>query len=322
MEARGTTWRATGAALLGTIAFLAVPAASASASTRGDDIHASTRGDLNAAMTGEAFAHAKYRAYADQAGAEGMPEVRALFNRTAADELDEHFAEQARLTGLAGTDASNLRDTIRGEGYEATTMYKGFAKQAEAAGDTAAARRFNEIAADEAGHRARFERALRAIGGESGESAVPTDVTVKPEAIKAGLPQVSSPRTLENLRTALRGEALANAKYLLYAQQARREGRTALATLYQRTARVERAEHFAEQATLAGLVRDTRTNLREAIAGETDEGTRMYPGYARRAEAAGDGTAARVLSDTGRDELRHARAFSDALAGLEGRAAG
>ncbi|GGQ21199.1 ferritin family protein [Streptosporangium pseudovulgare] len=324
MHSRRSAWRKTGAVVLGAAAIVAVPAGAAMAATapRGDDLSPATRAHLNNAIQGEAFASAKYRAYAEQAAQEGLPKVRELFDRTADTELREHLTEQAKLTGLVGDNAANLRRSIGGESYEASRMYRGFAKQAKADGERKAARLFTEIGRDEAGHRARFAQALKAVTAPAAGVTVPTDVTVKPVRIKAGPPQVSARRTLENLRTALRGEALASAKYTLYADRARQTDQPELATLFDRAAGVERTEHFAEQAELAGLVRDTRTDLRTAVAGEKQEGERMYPGYARQAEADGDRKAAEVFADTARDELKHSAAFADALSGLQGQGSG
>ncbi|WP_440065563.1 ferritin family protein [Streptosporangium sp. OZ121] len=321
-------WRI-GAAALGTVALLATPAGGATASPGqgataspghgASGIDPSTRANVTAAMHGEAFAHAEYRAYAAQAARERLPDVRALFDRTAAVELGEHFAEQAELIGLVGDNAANLRAAIAGESYEATTMYRRFAAQAEADGDLEAARLFTEISGDEARHRRDFVRALKAVSDPSSGATVPGGMIVEAVSIPAGRPEVSSPRTLRNLRSAMRGEAFAHAAYTLYAERARATGRPDLAVLFDRTARVELTEHFAEEATLAGLVRGTRSNLCEAIAGETREGDRMYPSYARRAAAAGDTTAAELLTEIAHDELGHARAFTAALSALGGR---
>lgn len=134
--------------------------------------------------------------------------------------------------------------------------------------------------------------------------------------IPAGTPSVSE-ATLANLLTAMHGEAFAYAKYTLYAEHAQATHQPELAALFNRTAQVELTEHFAEEATLAGLVRDTRTNLATSISGETYEATVMYPTYAAQAAAVGDKTAARVLRHNGRDEAQHARAFTRVLVGLD-----
>lgn len=123
-------------------------------------MHDTTRQNLLTAMRGEAFAFAKYQLYARQARQHGRSALAELFEKTAGQERLEHFAEEAELLGLAGPDEDNLRDAIAGEAYEVETMYREFAEQAEAAGDTTAAERFREIREDEAAHRTAFEAAL------------------------------------------------------------------------------------------------------------------------------------------------------------------
>src|SRR5450756_1651925 len=82
--------------------------------------------------------------------------VAKLFSGTAQVELQEHFAAEAVLAGLVGTNAANLQDSITGETWENTTMYPGFAAQATADNCFAAAALFTEIAADEGGHAAAY----------------------------------------------------------------------------------------------------------------------------------------------------------------------
>jgi rubrerythrin len=83
-----------------------------------------------------------------------------LFEKTANTERFEHFAEEAQLAGLVGSDADNLNDAITGESYEIDIMYLEFAEKAKVAGDTATAARFEEIRRDEKGHRDAFKIAL------------------------------------------------------------------------------------------------------------------------------------------------------------------
>lgn len=119
--------------------------------------------NLSTAMHGEAFAYVKYLLFAEQARRTGQPELADLFEKTAKTERFEHFAEEASLAGTVGSNAANLRDAIKGENYEATTMYREFAQQAEQAGDHEAAQRFEEIRNDEAKHRDAFSAALSAL---------------------------------------------------------------------------------------------------------------------------------------------------------------
>lgn len=116
--------------------------------------------DLSTAMHGEAFAYVKYLLYAEHARKNGNNELGDLFERTANTERFEHFAEEAQLAGLVGSDVDNLKEAIQGESYEIDSMYLEFAQKAKVAGDTAAAARFEEIRHDEMGHRDAFKNAL------------------------------------------------------------------------------------------------------------------------------------------------------------------
>ena len=119
--------------------------------------------NLLTAMHGEAFAYARYMLYAERARQQGHTELAELFENIAKEERLEHFAEEAELAGLVGTDADNLRNAIEGESYEVETMYREFAEKALAAGDDAAAARFDEIRHDEIKHRDALKAALATI---------------------------------------------------------------------------------------------------------------------------------------------------------------
>lgn len=123
-------------------------------------LNAQTAQNLSSAMHGEAFAYAKYTLFAEHARKSGHKELADLFEKNARTERFEHFAEEARLAGLVGSDEDNLRDAIKGESWEFDHMYPDFATQATAAGDSAAAARFQEIRQDEGRHRDAFQAAL------------------------------------------------------------------------------------------------------------------------------------------------------------------
>jgi rubrerythrin len=127
---------------------------------RGQSLARQTQQDLATAMRGEAFAYTKYSLYANQALERGDTELADLFEKAAKTERFEHFAEEARLAGLVGSEAENLKDAISGESYEVDTMYHEFANRAEASGDKTAASRFEEIRQDEMKHRDAFKAAL------------------------------------------------------------------------------------------------------------------------------------------------------------------
>ncbi|ANZ13828.1 rubrerythrin [Streptomyces noursei ATCC 11455] len=273
-------------------------------------LHAQTRTDLDASMHGEAYAYATYLLFADEARAQNLMSVQQLFQRTADVELGEHFAEEAKLSALAGSNVANLQAAMTGEEYESHTMYPTFAKQARQDGDTAAANLFEEIAKDETTHHAVFAKALEVV--RTGNGSIPAPPSVKPVTVQAGAPKVRAARTKQNLDTALHGEALASAKYTQFAKAATAHGNQALARLFTGTADVERREHFAGEAQLAGLVAPTRQNLTTAVNGEQYESRTMYPTYARQAKAAGDAKVAELFTHNANDEAGHARAFEDA----------
>ena len=146
--------------------------------------------------------------------------VATLFSGTAQVELQEHFAGEAVLAGLVGSNAANLQESITGETWEHTTMYPGFAKQATKDGCTAAAALFTEIAGDEGGHAAAYKVALRSLTHP--KVSVPTPQTVDPVEITRSTPACPGTKTQVNLLDAMHGEAFAYAKYTAYALQATR----------------------------------------------------------------------------------------------------
>jgi rubrerythrin len=119
-----------------------------------------TLDNLSTAMHGEAFAHVKYLLYAEHARKNGNTELADLFEKTAKVERFEHFAEEAELAALVGSDADNLQDAIKGESFEIDTMYLEFAQAARITKGLDAAERFEEIRRDEMGHRDAFKIAL------------------------------------------------------------------------------------------------------------------------------------------------------------------
>lgn len=119
-----------------------------------------SRKNLMEAMRGEAFAFAKYKLFAKQARLHGDNELAALFDKTADQEYMEHFAEQAELLELAGTDEQDVTNAIAGESYEVDTLYKQFADDAREDGDEQVAERFDEIRRDEVYHQLAFQEAL------------------------------------------------------------------------------------------------------------------------------------------------------------------
>ena len=124
---------------------------------------AETKENLLAALHGEAYAYARYRLFAARARKEGDGDLAAMYEGIAVVELEEHFAELAKLAGIVGADADNLAAAITDENAEVEETYRRFAEQAAAAGDVAAAERFEEIRGDERAHLRSLESALERL---------------------------------------------------------------------------------------------------------------------------------------------------------------
>jgi len=122
-----------------------------------------THENVVAALHGEAFAYARYRLFAAQARDEGDLDLAEMFEGLAAVELHEHFAELAELAGLVGPDTDNLAVAIQDENVEVEETYRAFSEQARAAGETAAAERFEELRTDEREHAHTLEAALERL---------------------------------------------------------------------------------------------------------------------------------------------------------------
>ena len=132
--------------------------------------------------------------------------------------------------------------------------------------------------------------------------------------MEAAMPTTTTSQTTrDHLKAAMQGEAFASAKYLLYAERARMNGNTAVADLFDRIGRQERAEHFAEEAALFQLAGDDAANLMDAITGESYEVDTMYREFAEQAHAAGDDAAGFRFEEIRRDEMKHRDAFKAAL---------
>lgn len=122
-----------------------------------------TRANVIDALHGEAFAYARYELYAAAARASGDDQLAATFEGIANVELREHFRELAELVELAGADEDNLAAAIQDESAEVEETYRAFAEQARAAGETAAADRFDELVEDEREHLKTLETMLERL---------------------------------------------------------------------------------------------------------------------------------------------------------------
>lgn len=89
--------------------------------------------------------------------------------------------------------------------------------------------------------------------------------------------------TAENLRQAFCGESQAHMRYLIFADQAEKEGKVNLARLFRAIAYAEQV-HATNHYRELGEIKDSPGNLDTCIEGETYEVEEMYPAYKAVAE--------------------------------------
>ena len=114
---------------------------------------------------------------------------------------------------------------------------------------------------------------------------------------------------------AFAGESQANRKYLAFAAKAESEGQAGLAKIFRVAAEGETVHALKHLATMGG-VQETLENLKGAIAGETFEIEKMYPGFIAELEV--EETAAKIsFTNAEKVEEVHQKLFQDVLAKLE-----
>lgn len=122
--------------------------------------------------------------------------------------------------------------------------------------------------------------------------------------------------TVENLKNAFAGESQANRRYLAFARKAEDEGISQAAKLFRAAAEAETV-HALNHLRSLGEIRTTKENLDTAIAGETYEFTKMYPGYIDVAKKEGNEDAAWSFDVANKVEQIHAGFFTNALETLK-----
>ena len=113
--------------------------------------------NLETAFAGESQAHMKYLYFASRAKKDGYEQMADIFSETAGNEK-EHAKIWYKLlnVGSVADTKSNLTAAAQGENYEWTDMYKEFAATARAEGYDEIAEKFDQVAAIEKEHEARF----------------------------------------------------------------------------------------------------------------------------------------------------------------------
>ncbi len=119
-----------------------------------------TTDNLNEAFAGESQANMKYRAFAEKAAREGLPNIASLFRTTAEAERIHAHGHLSALGAIEST-AKNLETAVAGETYEYTEMYPPMLTQAEA-DDHKAQRMFGYAVQVEEIHAKLYKLALEA----------------------------------------------------------------------------------------------------------------------------------------------------------------
>ncbi len=131
------------------------------------------------------------------------------------------------------------------------------------------------------------------------------------------MPSIKGTKTEKNLLAAFAGESQARNRYTYAASVARKEGMLQISELFLETAENEK-EHakrffsFLEGGMVeiaagypAGITGTTEQNLEAAAAGENEEWTKLYPGFAEVAKAEGFHDVAQTFTMISRVEKAH-----------------
>ena len=122
--------------------------------------------------------------------------------------------------------------------------------------------------------------------------------------------------TNDNLKESFAGESQANRKYLAFAKKADEEGYAGVAKLFRAAAEAETV-HAMSHLRAMGAVKSTKENLEAAVAGETHEFEKMYPGFIEEAGKEGAAQAKRSFELANEAEKVHAGLYQKALEALE-----
>jgi rubrerythrin len=146
------------------------------------DAKVKTIADLQEAFNGESNATARYAAFSKKAAEEGYKEIALLFKAASLAEKIHAGNHKAVLEemGVAVTPATldikvlstkeNLEAAIKGESYEATTMYPNFLKDANTAGNQLALISLNYAYKTEKKHKVFYEQALAALNSNKSDT--------------------------------------------------------------------------------------------------------------------------------------------------------
>lgn len=123
-------------------------------------------------------------------------------------------------------------------------------------------------------------------------------------------------QTEKNLWAAFAGESQARNKYSYYASRAKKDGYVQIANIFSETADNEK-EHAKIWFKLVEGIGDTKANLAAAAAGENEEWTSMYPGFAKVAREEGFDKIAALFEAVAKIEKEHETRYKLLLANID-----
>jgi rubrerythrin len=143
------------------------------------------------------------------------------------------------------------------------------------------------------------------------------------------MPSIKGTKTEKNLLAAFAGESQARNRYTYAAKAAKKEGYEQIAAIFIETAEQERQHarrffRFLEGGMVeitaaypAGVIGTTIDNLKAAAAGEHEEHTELYPGFARIAREEGFPLVTTQFNLTAKAEAHHEERYNLLLANVE-----
>jgi rubrerythrin len=123
-------------------------------------------------------------------------------------------------------------------------------------------------------------------------------------------------KTTDNLQAAFAGESQANRKYLAFAKKAEQDGLPQVAKLFRASAEAETVHAHAHLRAMGG-VKDTKENVKAAIAGEHHEFVSMYPEFIKAAEEEKNPAALTSFRYANAVEKIHHDLYNEALKAVE-----
>jgi rubrerythrin len=140
---------------------------------------------------------------------------------------------------------------------------------------------------------------------------------------------IKGSKTEKNLLTSFAGESQARNRYTYFASAAKKEGFIQISNIFEETADNEK-EHakrmfkFLEGGMVeitasypAGKIGTTAENLAASVAGEHEEWTLLYPGFAKTAQEEGFSEVSAMYKSISVAEAQHEKRYRGLLANIE-----